>query len=191
MDKRKLGFLVFVCVVLFQLYIPARMIWDREDVLSVGTSYKFKTAPVDPNDPFRGKYVTLSYEQSNLPIEDESKWVAGETIYVVVTTDEEGFAKVERLSKATPGDDEDYFEARVNFVTTDGSNRIMVNFPFDRFYMEESMAPDAEVAYREAQADSTRVTYALVSVSNGGFVLRDVLIDGVPIKEVVQNNRDK
>ncbi len=190
MDRRKLGFLVFACVVLFQLYIPARMIWDRENVLAVGTLYKFKTAPVDPNDPFRGKYVVLSFEQSTLAIEDESAWSPGETAYVVVITDEEGYAKVERLSRAVPGDDEDYFEARVNFVTRNGSNSIALNFPFDRFYLEESKAPDAETVYRESQSDSTQVTYALVSVSNGGFVLQDVLIDGVPIKEIVQSRRN-
>ena len=55
-------FLIFLAVVLVQLVVPAKMIFDKEVILKTGTIYKFKTQPIDPSDPFRGKYVTLNYE---------------------------------------------------------------------------------------------------------------------------------
>jgi uncharacterized membrane-anchored protein len=40
-----------------------------------------RTAPVDPVDPFRGRYVTLNYEISSLP----TPYDLGTTVYVPLT----------------------------------------------------------------------------------------------------------
>ena len=64
MINKKTQIVLFVLVALAQLYVPAKMIWDQEDVLKNGSEYKFKTDPVDPNDPFRGKYITLSFDNN-------------------------------------------------------------------------------------------------------------------------------
>ena len=40
---------------------------DRS-ALASGTRVTLKTAPVDAVDPLRGRYVTLSYEISSLPV---------------------------------------------------------------------------------------------------------------------------
>ena len=55
MIKMKILLSVFILVALVQLFVPAKMILDREDILDMGKEYKFKTEPIDPNDPFRGK----------------------------------------------------------------------------------------------------------------------------------------
>lgn len=181
--------IVFVLVALVQLYVPAKMIWDREDVLDTGTEYKFKTAPVDPYDPFRGKYITLSYEENEATVADEEEWTPGESAYVLLTTDADGFAKIRSVSKTRPVDDQDYIKAKVWMVTGRDTTSLLIDYPFDRYYMEESKADEAEVTYRESQQDTTKVTYALVSVKNGDAVLRDVLIDGMSIREIVKANR--
>jgi len=54
MTSRNKQILIFALVALAQLYVPAKMVWNQESILEEGTEYKFKTAPVDPNDPFRG-----------------------------------------------------------------------------------------------------------------------------------------
>ena len=61
MDTKKIIFPAFILLVLVQLFVPANMILEQEDILKNGTPYKFKTAPIDPYDPFRGKYVWLGY----------------------------------------------------------------------------------------------------------------------------------
>ena len=166
MMGKKIRITGFVLLALVQLLIPARMIWEQEHILKKGTEYKFKTAPVYPNDPFRGKYITLSYEASSFNVANEMDWEYGQTIYVVLTTDQKGFAKIASITSEVP-----------------------IGYPFDRFYMEESKAQPAEITYRNSQRDTTTTTYALVRVKNGKAVLKDVLIDGVPIKELVGKER--
>jgi len=175
---------------LAQIYVPIRMILDKEDVLANGTEYKFKTAPVDPVDPFRGKYITLNYEGNTVGIQNEKDWMFGERIYVSLTSDNEGFAQITSVSKEKPKDNQDYIIAKVDFVTDDGSNKLTIFYPFNRYYMEESKALKAEQTYMQAQIDTNQITYALIRVKDGDAVLKDVLIDGISIKEIVKTNQE-
>lgn len=189
MNSKKIVLAAFILLALAQLYIPAKMIWDREDVLATGTAYKFKTAPIDPNDPFRGKYITLSYDENTITVSDEQDWLTGESIYVSLTTDNSGFAKIKSISKTKPTGNEKFIKAKVRFAAGNGSNQLTIDYPFDRYYMEESKAYDAEQVYRRTQRETSKTTYALVSVKNGDAVLKDVLIDGTPIREIVKANK--
>lgn len=180
----------FILVALAQIYVPIRMILDKEDVLANGTEYKFKTAPVDPVDPFRGKYVTLNYEVNIVEIQNEKDWMFGERIYVSLTSDNEGFAQITSVSKEKPKDNQDYIIAKVDFVTDDGSNKLTIFYPFNRYYMEESKALKAEQTYIQAQIDTNQITYALVRIKDGDAVLKDVLIDGISIREIVKTNQE-
>ena len=193
MINKKILLPVFILVALAQLYVPAKMIFDREDILETGTDYKFHTAPIDPSDPFRGKYIILGYKDNVASIKNEKDWVEGETVYVFLETNQNGFAKIASVSKEKPSKNQNFLKAKVSSVTSDGSNELTVYFPFDRFYMEESKAPEAEVIYAKTLQDTTQVTYALVSIKNGDAVLKDVLIGGISIIEIVkekqQNNK--
>lgn len=182
--------IAFVLVCLGQIYVPAKMIVDQENVLKTGVEYKFKTAPVDPNDPFRGKYVTLRYDQTEFTLQDTTTdWYSLKEVYVQVTADETGFAKIVDVSSNRFDGDVDYFKAWLNSTyVSDGQTTITVNYPFDRYYMEEFKAPDAEEAYAEAQWDTSSVAYALVRIKGGTAVLKDVMIDGVSLKDYVQQS---
>jgi len=180
----------FILVALAQIYVPIRMILDKENVLANGTEYKFKTAPVDPVDPFRGKYITLNYEGNTVEIQNEKDWMIGERIYVSLMADNEGFAQITSVSKEKPKDNQDYIKAKVDFVTDDGSNKLTIFYPFDRYYMEETKALKAEQTYIQAQIDTNQITYALIRIKDGDAVLKDVLIDGISIKEIVKTNQE-
>lgn len=189
MNNRKILLPVFILVALMQLFVPASMIWNREIILKSGTAYKFKTAPIDPTDPFRGKYIILSFEGNTAPIRNENDWTAGEQVYVSLTADQHGFAEIQSVSKEKPSNDQSFLKAKVQFVTNNGSNVLTLDYPFDRFYMEESKAYEAELAYTESLQDTGKVTYALVNIKNGNAVLKDVIIDGVSVSEIVKTNR--
>lgn len=191
MNSKKAQLLVFILVALVQLYVPATTIWDKEEVLNTGTAYKFKTVPVDPNDPFRGKYITLYYDQNTVKVENAEDWTRGEPVYVLLTVDREGFAEIQAVSKEKPTGHQDYFRAKISYVSGDGTNKLTVAYPFNRFYMEESKAYEAEQTYIQTQRNTSKITYALVSVKNGDAVLKDVLIDGISIREIVNTNRRK
>ncbi|MBK8489326.1 MAG: GDYXXLXY domain-containing protein [Saprospirales bacterium] len=184
MNSRKIRLSAFILLALVQLYVPAKMILDSEGVLSSGIDYKFKTAPIDPNDPFRGKYIRLSYADNIIDIQNEADWVQDEPVYVLLTTDDDGFAKNESVSKEKPANDQPFLTAKVRYVTSDGTNKLTIDYPFDKFYMEESKAYDAELVYRESLRDTSQMTYALGSIKNGEAVLKDVLIDGISIREI-------
>jgi len=201
MNYRKLLLPGFIIMVLMQLYVPAKMIWDKETVVVSGVEYKFKTAPVDPADPFRGKYIRLRYDSETVVVDTTLDWERGELVYAVLNNDEDGFAKIDTLLKEQPNNGQDYISVEVRYASSPAirkrypsrnyKNTILIKYPFDRFYMEESKAYDAEVSAREARIDTTNLIYALINVKDGDSVLRDVLIDGVPIQEVVKTKQQE
>ena len=189
MINRKLILFFFILVALAQLYVPAKMIFDREDVLATGTEYKFKIAPIDPSDPFRGKYITLNYVNNTIDVEDNQFWTDRETVYVTFFTYDDGFAGINNISKEKPSNTQDFLKTKLRLTNPDILDRfvkLVIDLPFDRFYMEEFKANDAEQAYSKSLQDTGKVTYALVMIKNGAAVLKDVLIDGVSIEEIVR-----
>jgi uncharacterized membrane-anchored protein len=54
--------------VLLQLFALLYMAGVREMIIHTGKSVFLKTAPLDPRDPFRGDYVSLNYEISEIPL---------------------------------------------------------------------------------------------------------------------------
>ncbi len=191
MRKTKLLLPAFILVAIIQVYVPAKMIWNREEVLGAGKEYLFKAAPIDPTDPIRGKFITLRYDESTVEVENGQEWRSGEVIYVYLTTDSEGFAKIKSVSKDRPADGHDFIKSNVRFLSGNGSHKLTISYPFDRYYMEESKAFAAEQAYNRSLRDTSKVTYALVSIKDGDAVLKDVLIDGTSIREIVGKNEEK
>jgi hypothetical protein len=79
----------------------------------------------------------------------------------------------------------DYLKVISGYVYQDSaSTSVSISYPFDRFYMEESKAQAADDAYHQALSDTSKVTYALVLVHHGEGIVKEVYIDGVPIKKV-------
>jgi uncharacterized membrane-anchored protein len=182
--------LVFLLVALVQLYVPAQMIWNREEILETGKEYKFRTAPIDPNDPFRGKYVALRFEQNWVEVRDLSEWESEEAIYVLLKIDAKGFAKVTGISKTKPAARTNFIKSQVDYVTDYGGlKKLYFTYPFDRLYLEESLAQEAEETYVETQQDTTQIAYALVKIKDGDAVLQDVFIDNVSITEIVKTRQ--
>lgn len=72
MKNKKILFILFITVVIAQLFIPVKIILNKEDILKTGTAFKFKTAPIDPTDPFRGEYIILNFDENEFKIEDKN-----------------------------------------------------------------------------------------------------------------------
>lgn len=185
---KKFLWLSLALVALAQLYVPAKMILGRENVLKEGKEFLFKTAPIDPNDPFRGKYVVLNYTNNEFPVKDTTQtWHYGEKVFVALEKNEEGFAVINNVTKELPEEETDYVQATIGYVNNQEKN-LFIDFPFNRFYMEEYKAPEAERVYREVAADSARVAYAVVKIKDGEAVIADVMIDGKSLKDITKKN---
>lgn len=186
--KTKYLFIAFIVVAIVQLSVPFKMIYDSEITEKNGTIYRFKTAPIDPIDPFRGKYVALNYELNSFTTKDTT-WAAGQEIYLLLDTDKNGFAKIKSISRKNPGNDADYINTT---VSGNYNGKLRFDLPFDVFYMEEGKALEAETGYAEYnRRRDAKPAYALVAVLNGNAVLKDVIVDDIPIREYVLRERSK
>jgi uncharacterized membrane-anchored protein len=178
--------IAFVIVALLQLFIPAQMIFHREDILEKGTEFKFQTAPIDPNDPFRGKYTSLNFEQNFILTKDGKKFKDAKEVYVFLKNNQDGFAIFDSISVTKPSEGNNFLKVERGTIQSD---RIYLYLPFDRFYMEESKAPKAEKALAVFSTDTLKKAYAIVSVRNGEGVLKDVMIDGKSINEIAREHK--
>lgn len=160
------------------------MIASREMTLRDGKPFRFRTAPVDPYDAFRGRFVALQVSPDFAPLPQDEKLAANKKVFAQLGEDNEGFAKIVAVSTNRPIGSA-YVACRVNSLT---DSLVYLQFPFDRYYMDEHAAPAAEAAYREHSRGEVREVYVTVRVKNGNAVVQELLIAGVPIREFLQNN---
>lgn len=163
-----------------QLAVPISMIVRRERTLAEGELFKFRCEPVDPYDAFRGRYVRLGVEDfaAPWPTDEEPRELRyGRRAYASVATGEDGFARVTGVSSKRPPEGH-YITTRVRYRDED---RLLLDFPLDRFYMPEDQAPAAEKAYWEHSSAQRRDAYITVRVKDGFPVLEDLYVAGVPI----------
>ena len=172
-----LGLLGFA--ILAQLAVPASMILKRERVLAHGQAFKFRTAPVDPTDAFRGRYVALGFDGNSVAAPPGHEFARGQTVHVRLEEDAEGFAKLAELRRDRP-DAAPYLTTKIRYV---GGNLVHLHLPFDRFYMDENEAPAAERAYWKYSVSSNRNAYVQVRIEKGFAVLEDLYVDGQPIRD--------
>lgn len=194
MKNRKLLYLAFALVALIQLAVPFQMIYGHEDVLNNGVKFKFKTQPVDPNDALRGKYIYLRYDAERVGMTNPKAWNYNDQIFARIGVNAAGYAKVISISKTAPADNSSYLKAKINYLPYEkGDHVVTLEFPFDRFYMNENKAPQAESIYRNATVETAKnqsTTYALVAVKNGEAVIQDVKINEVSIKELAKKHNN-
>ena len=176
----------FILLVFVQWFIPAQMIWQKDKVRTKGYLHRFQTAPVDPSDPFVGKYVALNFKETSKKIGHSNDIDIRSEVYVTFSTDSNGYAHIKDISRTIPSHTKDYLKTAINYFTTEGdSDRIHIDYPFNRFYMEENKAPQAEQAYNIRNADTSNKTYALVSIFEGDAVIKDIFINDSSLSQII------
>ena len=167
-----------------QLAVPAAMILKRERTLAHGQAFKFRTAPVDPYDAFRGRYVALGFDRNSVAAPPGHDFARGQTVHVRLAEDADGFATFAEVLRDPP-DAAPYLTTKIQYV---GGDLVHLRLPFDRFYMDENEAPAAERAYWKYSASSNRNAYVQVRIEKGFAVLEDLYVDGTPIREYLAQN---
>jgi uncharacterized membrane-anchored protein len=180
----------FILMVAAQWYVPLSMVYDAEKTNQEGVTYRFKTRPIDPSDPFRGKYITLHFDaQTYYPADtNELHFQRNQTVYALVSTDSTGFARIAKLLPEAPDGDTDYISAtfRYGYRNYQGDAAIDLDLPFQRFYVEESKAPEAERLYWTSRDDSTKLCYADIKIRQGNAMLVDVMINDTSVVDIVK-----
>jgi uncharacterized membrane-anchored protein len=186
----------FVLMVGAQWYAPLSMVFDSQSTVDEGVEYRFKTAPVDPSDPFRGKYITLNFDaETYYPADtNETHFEPNQKVYALLRPDSAGYAEIVHLTAEPPTAGLDYIEVTFEYTSRPMTfpigpaedPSIVLTFPFRRFYLEESKASEAEQLNWSTGRDTTAVCYAKVSVHEGKSSLTDVMIGDKSIVDVIR-----
>lgn len=174
---------LFVVMVAVQWLVPLQMIRGSQVTLSTGNEYKFKLAPVDPEDPFRGKYLNLSFEADQVKVIPPPQWSPGDKGFAILEEDDKGFARIRELVMDKPAADSNFIRVKVQNVVGEDPMTVYVQYPFDRYYINERMARPIEEMIFENQSDTTRLNYALVRVNSGQAALEKLYLDDIPLEE--------
>ncbi len=193
MSKQKKIF-IFLGVVVIMLSVPLYLMVSSENLLSEKDEhvYKFRLKPIDPHDMMRGKYIRLLYQGSdNIKILDTNDvFKPGDAVHVSVIRDSSGFAHFEYAHANVP-DAPNYFTTTVGYTLRDRvfgrSMHIMV--PFDRYYLQEEFAQQAEDTYRSlARTDDM---YVLVVIKNGEHVMKELYVNDIPLPQYLREHKNE
>jgi uncharacterized membrane-anchored protein len=103
MNKKTAIFLFIALGIVLQFAVPASMIAKHELTLRRGDVFRFKTAPVDPFDAFRGRYVALAFEALNAIRTDRDPGCKRDRrCYLILGTSTDGFATVTGVTNRPP-----------------------------------------------------------------------------------------
>ncbi len=132
----------------------------------------------DPSDPFRGRYVSLRFSAEEFPQPENLAVTESDCVYVRLRNDADGFARIESGSKEPlTGDDS---SARTQHLTTMAQH---VTLPFDRYWLDETIAPEADRAYAANSRQGVKNVYVTVRVLGGDAALEQLFIGGMPVRE--------
>ena len=179
MKKASKVFLMFAAVVfILQWLVPATMIIGQEMVLDKGDEIKIRCRPIDPYDPFRGRYVRVRLdfqlpESMQLPEE----FYKQQRVFALLDKDEDGFVTVNQIVKDAP---EQGLYVRGNKFR----RRNTFELGLDRYYMNERLAPEAERLVRSGIREDSDV-WATLKVWNGKAVMNGLFVDGIPIEVIL------
>lgn len=174
--------IVFVLLAFVQLAVPGSLIWKREHTLRQGSVWKFRTAPVDPVDVFRGRYVALQFEVETQQISPPENAGYSDTVFVTLKQNADGFAEIDQVSATKPAGDD--------FLTAELSGKA-ISLPFDKYWVTERDAPAAETAYRNLSRRGNQNAFATVRVFRGDAALEQLYLDNQPLGDYLRANAAK
>ena len=177
---------VFAVAAVAQWLLPLSGIWQHERVISRGTLLKIECAAPDPHDPLRGRYLAVRPAQS--PVAEPEGFPRGGglvPVWATLEVGDDGLARIKSVSlEPVSGPTVIPLTAR-SWGTINGTDIVFLEWPFDRFYLNERLAPDADKLVAERRRDGKR-TVAEVRLLDGQAILTDILLDGVSVRELVK-----
>ncbi len=191
---------VFAVILLSAIAYPVTKIIQFEFPAIPPRVFRFRCELVDPYEPFRGRYVRLSPrpEMIDLPVRSGRN---SPISYAVLGTDEKGMATVLDLVGEPPADGRPFVRIRYRGYYPDWSRNgdsdkkksfHHIKFPFDRFYMNEHLAPEAEKAMNRSLVEQKNGCAVVVRIySDGNFAVDDLELKGFPIRDVLKSGSSR
>lgn len=183
LDLRKKVVLALAIVALAQTAVLAGMVVDRVRLLKTGREITLPIVPVDPRDLFKGEYVQLGYDASNVPVRllEGPAPKRNEAFYVVLERKEGGAWQPVKIARTLPSEtspDRIALKARTVWgwpTGTSNANAVSrVRYGIESYYVPQGKGPALETLAREKKLA------ALVAVDSGGnAAIKALVVDGV------------
>jgi uncharacterized membrane-anchored protein len=201
--SKKAKIIFILASALVTLTVPMYIVFTSEALMEAGAQYeyKFRTAPVDPYDVMRGRYISLNFETSStVPFVGKETPGRGTTVYVTVKKDITGYAVFDK-AYASPPKGSAWFETTADYYNSweQGNSfgeantklpRVSIKVPFDRYYMNEDNAPQAEYVYSMNTSQENRVIiYALVVIKDGRQGIKQIYVNDEPLNTYLEHTR--
>ncbi len=188
MNARSLRIILFVGVAVVQLAVAGGAIIRSELALRSGEAFRFRIQPVDPVDAFRGRYVAIRFALDRTPAADGLEVERQQWVFVPLLVDRDGLAAFGPAALDSPASGA-YLRLRSGgiYPDEDGNRHVWVTMPFNRYYMDEDLAPEAERAVWSRRGGQ-REAFVTVRVRKGVGVLEELYIGDVPIHQWLADN---
>lgn len=169
-------------VALAQVGVLVWMVAGRERLLSTGREITLDVKPVDPRSLFRGDYVILGYDISQLPAAMFGGPVReGDAVFVTLAREGEGW-KAKAASKVRPGavrPEDVVLAARVRFVPRGGATTDVVTLSYG---IESFFVPEGTGRAIETEIRPGKVKAHVVIGDDGTAALKGLTVDGQRIE---------
>lgn len=144
-----------------------------------GQEIYLQTRIYDPRDIFRGDYIHLAYEISEISTDKvdeelkkilkENRYDENQKIYIALSL-EEKYHQVEKVT-LTPPKEGVYLKAEGAYIRRREDSTMVVNYPWDKYYIPENTGKALEEKMRHNES------YARIKVLNGYGVLMELIIN--------------
>jgi len=180
------GFFGILCVL--QVGVIGVQIWSYERILKEGEVYYFNVLPLDPYDAFRGRYVTLRFENANKAPTNETDIPENTSKAYAILEHNENNDSIKEIRFSKPKGN-DFLEVNVYSLPykstvqqDDASHFVYFSLTFDRFYMREDIAPQAEKLLRVLSGVKVK---AKLRVLAGKGIIEDLMVGETSLSHYV------
>ncbi|MBR0827464.1 GDYXXLXY domain-containing protein [Bradyrhizobium manausense] len=178
---------LFAAVAVIQFALLAVMIIDRMQILRDGAEVALQTRPVDPRDIFRGDYVRLGYDISEVPagaLQGQPAGTRTPTAFVKLTPDANGlYQAVSVHAEAVPVTSPDILiRGRIALGANCGPNaprfcaKLRINYNLERYFV-----PEGEGLKLEQARNERKLTIVAAVTPSGRAAIKRLLVDGTPV----------
>lgn len=156
---------IFILMVVLQLGVFLVMMYEKNNIARKGKEYRFKITYYDPYDFMRGNYLRIDLKQMEVGevITEDIENIKG---YFVIEDTEEG-ATISSFTDKKPRNKE-YIKGELFYSYED---RHVIKNPFERYYVEQKLAPEMEKKLRESNE-----AYIVVKVYRGKYIIESIEI---------------
>jgi hypothetical protein len=130
--------------------------------------------------------VALSIENPIAVKDKNVQMTLGQDVYAYIEVAPDGFANFGIAALSAPKD-KAFMKCQVAYLQGD---KVMLAVPIDRYYMQETMAPEAEKLYRRYSSRTSRDAYVTVAVKNGTPVIKKLYVAGKLIEDLIRQGPD-